>query len=349
MERLAIASPWQWREPRSAAEHYDGLMPYEGQWLPEIETPVWRTLAQALAMQQPAGEFRTIDGVRVLIGRPRTISRSSGVMVAWNEFAAEGDAVLRAHLGDEPVRVSDPFGNSHTVHAVDGMHEIRLGQMPVIIEGVNADLAMLRAGLQVAPLQIPARAMRHDLELVIRNPYPSGISGRVRLKDPEGWNFTPRVIRFSARRGEEVRLPFTIELGIGEESGLREIMAELELVADREYPIMTVPLQVDLGLDAIDLTVNYRFAPGPDGSLSTLIVEALVTNTSPDPISLEAVALAPGFQTQSAPISALEPGDSAVKRFVFLDAADAMRGKRLRVSVREQEGSGRLNRTLDIR
>ncbi len=349
IERLAIPSPWLWREPRSAAEHYDGLMPYEGQWLPEIETPVWRTLSQTLSMQEPAGEFRTIDGVRVLIGRPGALGRASGVMVAWNEFAAEGDAVLRAHLGDEPVLASDPFGNTITVEPVDGLHEIRLGQMPVIIEGINADLAMLRAGLEILPNQVPARAMRHDLELVIRNPYPMGISGRIRLMDPERWNFTPRVIRFSARRGEEVRVPFTIELGLGEESGPREIMAELELVADRDYPIMTVPLQVDLGLDAIELTVNYRLAPAPDGSLTTLIVEALVTNTSPDPVSLEAVALAPGFQTQSAPISALEPGDSAVKRFVFLNAADALRGKRVRVSVREQEGSGRLNRTLEIR
>ncbi|MFG0293126.1 MAG: hypothetical protein ACF8MJ_08225 [Phycisphaerales bacterium JB050] len=349
IERLAIPSPWQWRKPRNAAEHYDGLMPYEGQWLPEIEAPVWRTLSQALSMQEPAGEFRTIDGLRVLIGRPRAMSRSAGVLVAWNEFATEREAVLRAHLGDGSIRVSDPFGNSHDVQPVDGVHEIRLGQMPLIIEGVNADLAMLRAGLEIVPRQIPARAMRHDLELVIRNPYPSGISGRVRLMEPERWNFTPRVIRFSVRRGEEVRLPFTIELGIGEEAGPREIMAELELVADREYPIMYVPLQVELGLDAIELTVNYRFAPAADGSLSTLIVEALVTNTSPDPISLEAVTLAPGFQTQSAPISALEPGDSVVKRFLFLNAADALRGNRVRVSVREQEGSGRLNRTIEIR
>lgn len=347
--KLAIHEPWVWREPRTAAQHYDGLMPNDGQWLPEIESVVWRTLSQALAVQEPAGEFQTVDGVRVLIGRPRGSAKAGGILVAWNEFAKNEDAMLRAYLGEGPVRVTDPFGNRELVQPVDGLHQIQLGQMPVLIEGVNADLALLRAGMGIAPRSVPSRAMVYELELVIRNPYPAGISGRVRLNTPERWNFTPRVMPFSARRGEEIRLPFTIELGLGEEAGTRTVEAELELVADREYPIMRVPLLVELGLQAVELTPAYRFAPAPDGELTALIVEALVTNTSQDVISLEALALAPGFQAQTAPISSLEPGDSVVKRFVFFDAADALRGKRVRVSVREQGGSGRINRTLDIR
>ena len=112
---------------------------------------------------------------------------------------------------------------------------------------------------------------------------------------------------------------------------------------------MRVPLLVDLGLEAVELNAAYRLAPAPDGALTTLIIEALVTNTSQDVISLEAIALAPGFQSQTAPISSLEPGDSVVKRFVFFDGASALRGKRVRVSVREQAGSGRINKTLEIR
>lgn len=347
--RLAIYEPWVWREPRSAAEHDDGLMPYDGQWLPEIESVVWRTLSQTLAAQEPAGEFQTVDGVRVLIGRPRGAARTGGVLVAWNDFAKTEDAMIRAYLAEGPVRVTDPFGNQRVVEPVDGLHQIQLGQMPLLIEGVNADLALMRAGMRIAPRDVPSRAMVHQLELVLKNPYPGGISGRVRLIDPERWGFTPRVIPFSARRGEEIRLPFTIELGLGEEAGTRPIEAELELVADREYPVMRVPLLIDLGLESVELNPAYRFAPGQDGQLTTLIVEALVTNTSQDVISLEAIALAPGFQSQTAPISSLEPGDSVVKRFVFFDAADALRGEWVRVSVREQAGSGRLNRTLEIR
>lgn len=347
--KLAIHEPWVWREPRSAAQHYDGLMPYDGQWLPEIESVVWRTLSQSLAVQEPAGEFQTVDGVRVLIGRPRGSVRPGGVLVAWNEYAKPEDALLRAYLGEGPVRVTDPFGNHRLVHPIDGLHEIQLGRMPLIIEGVNADLALMRAGMSIAPRFVPSRAMVHELELVLKNPYPAGISGRVRLNQPEHWNFTPRVMSFSARRGEEIRLPFTIELGLGEEAGTRTVEAELELVADRDYPIMRVPLLVDLGLEAVELNAAYRLAPAPDGALTTLIIEALVTNTSQDVISLEAIALAPGFQSQTAPISSLEPGDSVVKRFVFFDGASALRGKRVRVSVREQAGSGRINKTLVIR
>lgn len=347
--RLAIRSPWFWREPRDGSAPDDGLMPYDGQWLPEVEAAVWRTVSSALAGQEPAGEFRTVDGLRVLIGRSRSASRPSGVLVAWNEHAAPEEAVLRAYLGDAPVRVIDPFGNERIVEPENGLHVIPLGQMPVIIEGVNAELALLRSGMRIEPGFVASRAKVHQLELVLQNPYPSGISGRIRLNEPEAWDFAPRVMQFSARRGEEIRLPFNIELGIGEEAGTRRIEAELELIADRKYPIIRVPLRVELGLEDVVLTPSFRFAAGQDGSLSTVVVEALVTNTSQAPISLEATALAVGFPGQSAPISSLEPGDSVVKRFVFFDAADALRGQRVRVSLREQGSSGRINRTLEIR
>ncbi|MFU8827861.1 MAG: hypothetical protein ACNA8P_00325 [Phycisphaerales bacterium] len=348
ISRLAIESPWVWREARDASHEHDGLMPYDGQWLPEVEAAVWRTLSQSLATQEPAGEFRTGGGTRVLIGRPRGAARGSGVLIAWNEHATPSEAVLRAYLADGPVRAIDPFGNTTIIEPVDGLHEVHLGQMPVIIEGINAELSLFRAGLRVEPGFVPSRAMRHELELVVNNPYTGGISGRIRFSEPHNWNFTPRVLHFSARRGEELRLPFTIELGIGEEAGPRTIHAELELTADKAYPIMRIPLRVELGLEDVVLTPSSRLAPGPDGRLTTVIVEALVTNTSQQSISLEATATAPGFPGQSAPISSLEPGDSVVKRFVFLNASEALRGKRVRVSLREQNGSGRINRTLDI-
>jgi len=347
--RLAIRGPWIWREPRDGSTPDDGLMPFDGQWLPEIEAAVWRTISSALSLQEPVGEFRTVDGLRVLIGRPRSAARPSGVLVAWNEHASPSDAVLRAYLGESAVRVIDPFGNETVVEPENGLHVIPLGQMPVIIEGVNAELALLRSGMRVEPGFVPSRAKVHQLELVLKNPYPSGISGRIRLKDPEAWDFSPRVLQFSARRGEEIRLPFSIELGIGEEAGTRLVEAELELISDRKYPIIRVPLTVELGLEDVVLTPSYRFAAGSDGSLSTVVVEALVTNISQEPISLEATALAVGLPGQSAPISSLEPGDSVVKRFVFFDAADTLRGQRVRVSLREQGSSGRINRTLDIR
>jgi len=347
--RIAVESPWSWREPRDGSQAVDGLMPYDGQWLPEVEAAVWRTISQTLSLQEPVGELRTTHGLRVLIGRSRSSARSAGVLVAWNEHASQDDAVLRAYLGDGAVKVTDPFGNETTVEPQDGLHVIPLGQMPVFIEGVNAELARLRSGMRIEPDFVPSRAKVHKLELVIQNPYPAGISGRIRLNEPERWDFSPRVLQFSARRGEEIRLPFSIELGIGEEAGPRLIEAELELIADRRYPIIRVPLMVELGLEDVQLTPSYRFAAGSDGSLSTLVVEALITNTSQQPISLDAIALAAGFPGQSAPISSLEPGDSVVKRFVFFNAADQLRGQRVRVSLREQGSSGRINRTLEIR
>lgn len=347
--RLAIHSPWLWREPRDAAQHYDGLMPYEGQWLPEIEAPVWRTFAQSLSSQQPAGEFFSSDGTRVLIGKPRGAARGTGVLIAWNEHAPADRASLRAYLGDGPITIVDPFGNATTVEATSGLHEIPLGEMPLIIEGINAELALLRAGLRIEPSFIPSRAMRHELEITVTNPYNGSISGRIRFNEPANWSFAPRVLHFSARRGEQVRVPFSIELGIGEEAGPRFIEAELELVADKQYPVMRLPIRVELGLQDIMLTPNYRLAPGPDGRLDTIIVEALVTNTSQQTLSLEATIIAPGLPGQSAPVSSLEPGDSVVRRFVLPGAAELLRGKQVRVSIREQNGSGRINRTLDVR
>jgi hypothetical protein len=202
--------------------------------------------------------------------------------------------------------------------------------------------------VRIEPGTIPARAQRHELELVMENPWPVGVSGRIRLAEPDSWEFRPRVLPFSIGPGETLRLPTTAVLGVGEESGDRTVVAELALSASERYPPMKVLLPVDVKLEGVELGSSYRFTRGPNGDLADLVLTASVTNTSDRPISLEAFAQAPGYATEIAPISALRPGDTNVRTFTFAGAAQSLRGKRVRVGVREQQGNGRLNKTMRV-
>ena len=63
---------------------------------------------------------------------------------------------------------------------------------------------------------------------------------------------------------------------------------------------------------------------------------------------LEAIACAPGLPRAGSTIGTLEPGRTVVRRFPFEDAARALAGRRVVVSVSEAGGPGRLTTSLDL-
>ena len=339
VQRLAIPAPWEYDGASSSDADTHALRP-------TTEAAVWRTMAAHLAGRTPAGEIPMPAGVQLLIAEGR--GERSSIMIGWNDYADPTEAVVRQFLGPNAVRVLDPFGNSRMVEPTNGVHVIPLTEMPLIIEGVDVELARFRSGLSIEPEFVPSRAERHDLEIVMTNPWDVGISGRIRLVSPESFDFQPKVLSFALRRGETARLPISVALGVGEESGMREIMTSVELNASRAYPPIDIPIPIELGLDTVTLTASYRFAMGYDGEMSRVIITATITNTSDKPVSLEAFTVVPGFQGQEAPVSSLQPGDSTVKFFTFDNAVEKLRGKRVRVGLREQKGNGRLNTTLEI-
>lgn len=330
--RLAIRMPWDWNVPNRQGP------------IPTPMLSAWRTLIEQLAERTMVGELPVADGVTAFIAQgPR-----GSAIIAWNTRSDPQQTVLAGYLGAGQVTVCDINGNTSKVTPVNGEHRITLGPEPLFIEGIDANLARFRAGMRVDPEFVPARASKHEIEIVITNPWDFAISGRLRLSDPEEWDITPRVSTFSIAGGETERIPVQVSFALNEEAGTRDITADVQLTADHLYPLLRVPLSVEVGLESVTMQPNVRIIAGTGGPSSDVEVTLLVTNSSDRPQTFEAYALAPGHRGQQAPISALDPGQSSVRRFVFEGAASGMRGKTIRVGLKEQNGSGRLNRTVVV-
>lgn len=328
---VAVRAPWS----RTVLEDGTPVL------APQAEGLVLRTLSSALGPLRPAGRLPAPPGVTLLIAE----GAESGAIIGWSDTPEP--YTLAAYLGDEPITVRDATGSTHRLPPVEREHAIAFGPTPRIVEGVNTDLVRFRAALSIEPRFIEAESRRHELKVRLHNPFERSLSGRIRFAEPNGWSFQPRVLAFSIPAGDETTLTTSIALGVGEEAGVREVIAEIDLTGDRRYPTMVVPVALELGLPGVELSASYRFARGRDGRASRLVVTAAVTNVGTSPLSIEAFIQAPGFRGQSAPISALPPGDSTAKVFLF-DDAERLIGQSVRVGLRETNGSARLNRTIRI-
>ncbi len=328
--RMVVRAPWSWR---------DGS---------QIEpTPVagaWRTLAATLADCSPAGVLLSGDAT-LLIG---IRADGTGVLVAWADVPDDDELPFRAYLGGGDVRVVDLFGNRLRVPLRDGRHVLRLGARPVLVEGIDPELTRFRASLRIEPEMVPSVRRRHQLELVVANPWSTGIAGFVNLARPEAWSMQPGVVHFAIPPGEERRFPFTASFTGGELSGPREVLLEAELVADLPYPRILVPLHVDVGLEHVEMHAVHRLAMSADGRLTDILVEATVTNRGERPLTATVIVQASGVPRQERLVSALEPGGSVVRRVQLERAALELRGKRIRVTLRDQAGTGTLNRELTV-
>lgn len=330
---LAIDSPWT-----TQIDDPNVLMP-------TAELAVWRTVSQHLGGAKILGMLPAADGMRVFIAdTPR-----GGMLVGWNESAPPRHATIAGLLGAGAVTAVDALGNPVTITSdPERGYSVTLGELPVFVDGIDLPLTRFRAAMRLEPGFLPARAEKHTLEVVIENPWPEGITGRVRLADPPTWDISPRVLAFNVSSGRAARLPVEFVFAPGEEAGPRVVTAEVELQADKRYPILRIPMTVEIGLPSIDLLPSYRFERSRDGTTTDVIVSAAITNISDRPITLEAFAQAPGYKLFDAPVSELQPGATAVRRFRFDNGAALLRGKSVRVGIKERDSTGRLNKTLDI-
>jgi len=335
---IGIERPWT---PASSAE---------GGSLPGVAFGVMRTLVEELSGREAVGELPAGPGVRAIVASPgRSSARSMpGMIVAWCERGAAAGASIDGYLGGGAVVVRDLFGNERSLPA-GAVHHIELTEQPVFIEGVDTELMLFRAGLRIEPRFIETRAQRHDVDLIIPNPWPSPIHGELRIRDPESWEIRPRTVVFSAPVGGESRIPIALSFGPNEPTGPRHLIAEIALSAETRYPIQDMPIHVELGLNSAGVWASYRLVDGAAGPASDVEVTLLVTNRGTEPSSFIAVAVAPNAPEKEAIISALEPGEAAVRRFRFEGGGTALRGQRIHVGLIERDGTGRINTALDIR
>ncbi len=325
--------------------------------MPRPELAAWRTLADELSDRRVVGPFPAPEGVRALLLAPAEgapASRGSAI-VAWNESGA-GAPALVGYLGPGPVRVVDVFGNATPAPSqplLEGKTtgvRVPLGSEPVFLEGIDTELARFLAGFRLEPAIVEPGSMGRQHELVISNPFSTGLTGVATILQPardeddgHAWRITPRLLRFTAAAHGEVRVPVTIAAGSGLELGSKEFVFQVDLSADRPLPPLEVRRTMALAMTRLKVDLAYRRQNGSD-----LVLEATITNTTEGVVDLSMTAFAPGQPRQPASISALPPQSQVIRRFVYPGLADALKGQRLSVSVGDVQGASRVSTSIGV-
>lgn len=327
---------------------------------PVCALAVWATLSRHLSGLTAVAQLDALPGTRgVIAAAPpssETGSRSTGVIIAWAESAEPG-AVLAGYFTapGEALTALDPFGNARVITPADstGRYEIALTATPLILTGVDTALARFSAGFEIAPPFIPAVAAVHDREIVLTNPWPVRITGDIHLTPYQDgparpvWRFTPSTpMAFSIAPGATMRLPFSLSLSAGEESGTRTLTATVRLTADRAYAPMRLRAPITIGLEDLILEARaQRAASRIEGASGDVTIFGTITNRGTAPRSGQLELIAPGIARQKLPVSNLEPGETVSRRFVIKDPTGALAGRRIRIALIDTEGLERLNKT----
>lgn len=330
--RLAVRAPWTWSTERRPSPR------------PAPELAALRTLSWELHGRRVIGRVPTPAGAFVFIlSGPR-----GDALVGWNEYADPKEAVLDVSLGADEIHAVGLYGNPVALSTSAGRSLVPLGPDPIFIDDVDAELLLFQSGAHIEPGFVVSRAARRELELVLTNPWPVTVTGRVRITGPEHWRLAPRVQQVVIAPGETARLGFETSLGVAEEAGVHALTVEAELTVGRELILLTLEPTVEIGIEDITLDGAVRVIPGPGDRPGDVLVIAVVTNVGDAPATMLLTALSPGFPRKQAPISTLAPGDSTVRQFRFENAAGALAGGRIRLSLSGTQGAERLNKTVTV-
>jgi hypothetical protein len=319
---------------------------------PPLELAAWRQISTRLCGRRFVAEIPIADGVRALLGDgPR-----GTVLVLWRDgdFAPEqaGDdgtdsSTLALALGSQPVQVTDLWGRGRMIAPSRDGHPVPLGREIVFVEGVDRALLELRAGFRVDPGFATARRAMQEGTLVLANPWPTAMSGTLTILAPDALGMSPKAHAFTVPPNGEARLPVQFSVPRTFFSGETRVRAVVEGTAEEPFrAVLDAPLEV--GFREVAIEHSWRLARSIESGAIDLILTLRVTNISDEPIDVEAFAVADGYTQNKKPITALAPGETAVRVFPFADGVRRLSGRDIRAGVHDEDGDARTLRKIAI-
>lgn len=264
----------------------------------------------------------------------------AGVAVLWNDRAPPEGTELTLHLGGAPRKISVWGEVSRLSCRENGEHTLTVGRMPIIIDGVSAQLMRLMSLVRLVPPFIESSLIPHEVELQLTNPYRRPISGRVRLDVPVRWDVSPQHVEFALKPDQMLSKTVTIRFPPTETVGRKNILAHVTLDSEREYELQ-IPLVLEIGLSDIRVT-TFAQTVGDQ-----VVVRQRVTNYSREVVNFDGYVIAPERPRQTRLIARLQPGQTVLKEYEFPDARDLI-GRRLRAGLRELDGSRTHNELIEV-
>ena len=272
-----------------------------------------------------------------------------GMLAVWNQDAPDETVEVGLFLGDAPVEI-DLFGNRRDLPGSGDRHLLTVGRTPRFITGIDATLALFRAGFTLDDPFIESTQRVHQRTLRLTNPWPRTINGRYTITGPRSWDIQPRMHHFSIAPGGSIEVPLAIRFPIHEPGGTKQLAASFSFDAERHYDIsMAIP--IELGLRDIDFESSVALEPGSEPGTTDAVVTLSVTNRGDTPTALYLFATARERPRREVLIPGIEPGEFATRRVRFTDIGGLLGESPLRCGVREASGSAILNQVheLDVR
>jgi hypothetical protein len=279
-----------------------------------------------------------------------------GIVVLWNKNdVPEGEQIV-VSLGKHPVR-TDLWGNSVPLQlttpaqgeeddetarrATSTLVQLKVGRMPIILTGIDGEMARLRASLTIDRPLIESTFQQHTRRIHFVNPYNQPIGGSLKLHAPKGWILTPSNFTFTLNAGEACDHDFTIEFPYNTVAGPKSLQADFNVQADHHFTF-SEPLSVSVGLSDVG-TQSMAFRDGND-----ILVQQLISNYGDQPINYTSFASYPGKPRIERLVSSLRPGQTAIKKFRFTNIPQGQTGK-IRIGLKEVDGDRILNDEVEIR
>lgn len=340
--QFALVEPW-----RSSG----GLRP---SMMPTPELAAWRTLSSVLGGSvQEVREIDLLPGVRIVLAG----TGDEGVLIAWLDDPQAPLRTLDLPLHTGPVRRVDLLGERRVLHPTErpdqglSWHRVEVSREPVIIEGVRTDLVRFLAALRLTPDRLNPVLGQRRHALLIENPFTFPIRGRVFIVEPGGmsqgaagrdrsWQISPRVVAFSLDAGQSMEQPIDLTFGAGQESGWTEVVFDVQLFADEEYPLLRSIRRMELAAEDLELEV-VAYRADANGAVS---VHTIVTNRSQQARSVDIAVIAPGAPRERATINGLGRGETGERRFLLTSLPP---GARISVGLTEPKSGLRLTRTIE--
>lgn len=296
---------------------------------------IQRTLITALGGAEFKGKVPIADGVEAFLFS----ANGRGTLVLWNSDSAAGVKELPLNLADQSMHL-DLWGNASPLLQAGGkdgnLVRVEIGEFPVLLTGVDASAARLRASVALDRPLLESSFQPHTRRLRFTNPYPQAIGGSFKLRGPAGWTITPPTYTFTLNPGETFDREVTLEFPYNSFAGTKSIIANFEVQADTNVRF-SVPISLKLGLSDVGLqTMALR-----DGD--SVIVQQMITNYGDKPIDYSAFAIVPGRARQERLVTGLGAGRTTIKRYRFPEVPADANELRVRSGVKELVGTRILN------
>lgn len=283
----------------------------------------WRETARRLAGATSLGR------IDMPLGSENEVfsRRGEAVMVVWSSPPRRETLYLGENL-----TITDCWGRETKPKPNDkGAHEIETREIPVFISGVNEPIARWRQEFRFGKETMPGEfGVPHANSLHVKNHYPQGVSVKIKIQAPQGWDVNPKTFELKLGANEELDVPFTIKFPPGVSSGEHPIVTEFDLAADRNYSF-NVYRRLTVGLDDVRMEATSRVTESGE-----LEVEQRIVNRTESALNFRCFISIPGKRRMR--WQALDVGYGETFKTYRVSGGAALVGQSIKIRAEEIAG-----------